>query len=169
MYRCIVADPPWSNHRGGNTSRYPQGSGHYRQLSQRAIVDVIRTSPLWKPAEQCHLWLWATNYGLEIALQTMDDLGFRYATNFAWVKDKFGIGIYLRNQHELCLLGTRGKPALIPTDRAIPSIVHAPRTRHSEKPKQAFDLIERVSPGPRAELFARRHREGWDVWGDQVA
>ena len=29
-------------------------------------------------------------------------------------------------------------------------------------------LIERVSPGPRLELFAQRQAEGWTVWGDQV-
>jgi N6-adenosine-specific RNA methylase IME4 len=41
--------------------------------------------------------------------------------------------------------------------------------RHSQKPEAAMDLIEIVSPGPYVELFARRHRMGWDVWGDQSA
>lgn len=43
----------------------------------------------------------------------------------------------------------------------------APRGRHSEKPELFMDLIERMSPGPYVELFARRARFGWDYWGDQ--
>ena len=31
-----------------------------------------------------------------------------------------------------------------------------------------LDLVEQVSPGPYLELFARRKRIGWDVWGDEV-
>lgn len=31
-----------------------------------------------------------------------------------------------------------------------------------------YDVIERVSPGPYLELFARRHRPGWDVWGNEI-
>lgn len=39
------------------------------------------------------------------------------------------------------------------------------RGGNSEKPAAALDLVERVSPGPRVELFARRQRLGWDSWG----
>jgi N6-adenosine-specific RNA methylase IME4 len=38
---------------------------------------------------------------------------------------------------------------------------------HSRKPDAWLDLIERVSPGPYVELFARRARFGWDYWGDE--
>lgn len=40
--------------------------------------------------------------------------------------------------------------------------------QHSRKPEGAQDLIERISPGPYLELFARRQRLGWDTWGDQA-
>lgn len=43
-----------------------------------------------------------------------------------------------------------------------------PRGVHSAKPDAFLDLVERVSPAPRAELFARRARFGWDYpIGDQ--
>lgn len=32
-----------------------------------------------------------------------------------------------------------------------------------------MDLIEQASPGPYVELFSRRHRLGWDVWGNESA
>ena len=34
--------------------------------------------------------------------------------------------------------------------------------------QQIQDLIETVSDAPRLEMFARREREGWDVWGNEV-
>lgn len=41
----------------------------------------------------------------------------------------------------------------------------APRRSHSQKPDVFADLIERMSPGPYVELFARQPRLGWDSWG----
>lgn len=41
----------------------------------------------------------------------------------------------------------------------------ASRGAHSEKPALFADLIERMSPGPYVELFARQPRLGWDHWG----
>jgi N6-adenosine-specific RNA methylase IME4 len=31
-----------------------------------------------------------------------------------------------------------------------------------------MDIVERVSPPPRLEMFARRQRLGWDTWGDEA-
>lgn len=41
----------------------------------------------------------------------------------------------------------------------------APRGGHSEKPALFIDEVERMSPGPYLELFARQPRLGWDSWG----
>jgi N6-adenosine-specific RNA methylase IME4 len=42
------------------------------------------------------------------------------------------------------------------------------RKNHSKKPEFFQDLIETVSDAPRLEMFARRVRYGWDVWGNEV-
>jgi N6-adenosine-specific RNA methylase IME4 len=39
---------------------------------------------------------------------------------------------------------------------------------HSRKPEFFQDVIERVSDEPRLEMFARRQRLGWDVFGNEV-
>ena len=44
----------------------------------------------------------------------------------------------------------------------------APRRDHSEKPELFQDMIEQMSPGPRVELFARRMRNGWTCWGNEI-
>jgi N6-adenosine-specific RNA methylase IME4 len=52
-------------------------------------------------------------------------------------------------------------------DQAEGTWYTAPRGLHSAKPDLFVDLIERMSPGPYCELFARRDRLGWDTWGNE--
>ncbi len=35
-------------------------------------------------------------------------------------------------------------------------------------PEKMHRMIEKVSYGPRIELFAREKHKGWDVWGNEV-
>jgi N6-adenosine-specific RNA methylase IME4 len=42
------------------------------------------------------------------------------------------------------------------------------RIIHSAKPDRLYEIAERISPGPRIELFARRRRAGWEAWGNQA-
>jgi len=86
-----------------------------------------------------------------------------------WVKDKIGLGYFVRNQHELLLVATRGDmPSPSPANRQ-PSVIEAPRREHSRKPDEAYALIERMYPSlPKIELFARNTRSGWDPWGNEA-
>lgn len=161
-YRCIVADPPWQE-KGGSRG----ADKHYSLLPTNEIPRVMMQSPLWRPAPSAHLWMWATANFLEDALFVMRALGFRYVTFGVWVKPSIGIGQYLRLRHEPLLFGVRGR--LHTLDHGVDSVIEAPRGRHSEKPEESYARIERVSPGPRLEMFARRPRAGWDVWGNEVA
>ena len=165
-YKTIVADPPWAETGGGKICRGAQK--HYAVVKDADMVNVIASAPCWTPAADCHLWLWVTNNRLPLGLEIMRQLGFRYITNLVWVKDRFGIGQYLRGQHELCLLGVRGK-AMMPPVRNVPSVLFAKRGEHSAKPSEAFAVFNRVSPNsPRLEMFARQNRCGWSTWGDEL-
>lgn len=172
QYRCIVADPPWAERGGGKIKR--GADRHYALLDTPEIARVMLRAPCWRPDQTgCHLWLWVTNNFLPAGLAVMDALGFRYITNLAWVKTRLGnvqigLGQYLRGAHELCLLGVRGE-TMLPAVRDVPSVVFDERTEHSRKPDSVFAAIERVSPGPRLEMFARAPRSGWDVWGNEVS
>lgn len=45
----------------------------------------------------------------------------------------------------------------------------ARRGRHSAKPVEVHQRIERLlGERRRVELFARRRRDGWDAWGNEV-
>jgi len=188
-YRCIVADPPWAERGGGKIKR--GADRHYplmdvkqiaRKMSHHLYPDERQTLV---SEDGCHLWLWVTDNHLTDGLWLMDALGFLYLRTMAWVKLRdrqspamgssidsacshlqIGLGQYLRGSHELCLLGRSG-PTQKPS-KAQQSVIFAERTKHSAKPVEAFELFEATSPGPRLEMFARSHRDGWDVWGNEV-
>jgi len=130
-------------------------------------TEVIAARPVEDiAADDSVLFLWATVPMLPQALEVMTAWGFAYKSNFAWVKNRTGTGYWNLNQHELLLVGTRGNvPAPAPGTQ-WPSVILAPRGRHSEKPERAYELIEHHFPTlPKIELNARKRREGWDSWG----
>lgn len=78
----------------------------------------------------------------------------------------FGMGHYTRGAHETCLIGRRGKAKVL--DRSVRSVFFAPVGAHSEKPEEFYRIVEKLSPGPYLELFARRRRPGWTCVGDEL-
>ena len=167
-YRTIYADPPWWEAGGGKIRR--GADRHYKLMK----TDAIAALPVASLAEDdSHLYLWVTNGKLKDGLTVMEAWGWRYVTNIAWGKDRFGLGQYFRGQHELCLFGVRGnlpyRTNPVTGKRAQGrTLILAPRGAHSEKPEEMRSMIQLVSPGPYLELFARKQTPGWDTWGDEV-
>ena len=158
-YPTILADCPWNvEQRGGRGA-----IRHYDLMS----VDRIKDMPVADLATpNAHLYLWVTNGALRHGFEVMEAWGFRYRSIFTWIKPKLGLGNYLRNSTEHVLFGTRGKaPVLF---KAQPSWGFFPLQDHSHKPEEFHKIVERLSPGPYLELFARRRQPGWDVWGNEI-
>jgi N6-adenosine-specific RNA methylase IME4 len=159
-YRTIVIDPPWPERGGGGRG----AQEHYDLLDTSEIADVILAADPWRPDPDCHLYLWATNTHLPAGLELLARLGFRYITTLTWAKQSIGLGQYFRGQTEHVLFGVRGSAPIAPA-RRLSTLIAAHRGRHSEKPPRFYEIVEQVSPEPRLEMFARRRRVGWDVWG----
>ncbi len=55
-------------------------------------------------------------------------------------------------------------------DHGQRSWIEADRTKHSEKPEAVREIIEKVSPGPRLEMYGRRPPVdiAWTVFGNQL-
>lgn len=167
MYRTILMDPPWYETGGGKIKR--GADRHYPLVKTPDMPRVIMQSPEWQPDTDCHLYMWATNNHLADALWLMGTLGFTYKTNVVWTKDRIGLGQYFRGQHEILLLGTRGRGYNVKTDdRTLRSWLHAKRGKHSAKPEEFYELIEARSNGPYLEMFARNARDGWVSWGNET-
>jgi len=130
-------------------------------------IERMRSQVLQYMARNAHLYLWTTHSHLPDALKVMDAWGFVYKHLITWFKDRMGLGYYFRNHTEFLLFGVRGSLSTRAND--LLDYVEERATQHSRKPGAAYTLIERASPGPRLELFARRRRLGWSVWGNEVS
>ena len=113
------------------------------------------------------LWLWTTNHHMREAFAVLDAWGFQQKQILTWVKNKMGRGDWLRGQTEHALMATRGSPVVTLTNKTTP--LHAPVRAHSQKPDGFYALVESLCPASRyCELFARRSRKGWTVWGNEA-
>lgn len=119
-------------------------------------------------ADDAVCWLWTTNAFMGEAHQLMSRWGFETKTILTWCKPgRLGLGDWLRNNTEHCLLGVKGHPLWL--NRKVTTILNAPSTKHSAKPEEFFALVEKLCLGNKVELFSRRKRPGWAAWGDEVA
>jgi N6-adenosine-specific RNA methylase IME4 len=173
-FGTIMADPPWRF-----TNRTGKVAPEHRRLSryETMTLDEICALPVAKAAaEPSHLYLWTPNALLPDALTVMKAWGFEYKSNIIWHKvrkdggsDGRGVGFYFRNVTELLLFGVRGKNArTLQPGRSQVNLMATRKREHSRKPDEQYELIESCSPGPYLELFARGHRPGWQVWGNQA-
>lgn len=158
-YRTLIIDPPWSKEQGGKYGAIQ----HYELMP----LERIKALPIKDLTEEnAHVWLWVTNATLRDGYDVLEAWGFKPRSIFTWIKLRVGLGVYLRNCTEHILLGTRGKAPVLCKNQINYGIFQV--QDHSHKPEEIHKIVERVSPGPYAELFARRKYPGWDVWGNEV-
>ena len=176
-FTTIVADPPWQYRdklkMGGDQAGTPH-RGHRGAESHYPCMATDDICALGGPghlvglpiAEPAHLYLWVTNAFMEDGHRVARAWGFTPRTILTWVKPQIGMGHYFRNNTEHVIFAVRGT---LPTlRRDCPTAFTANRRRHSQKPDEFFEIVESMSVGPYLEVFARRPREGWTVWGNEV-
>ena len=158
-YATLLLDPPFETMQSGTYG----ACKHYPLMS----VEEVMKMPIGDLAEDnAHCWLWVSNATLRVGFEILEKWGFTPRSVFTWVKPRMGLGVYLRNATEHIILGTRGKAPV--KFKAQINWGIFPVQDHSHKPEEVYDTIERVSPGPYLELFARRSRPGWDAWGNEI-
>jgi len=162
LYRTVIADPPWDVQQKGNYGAV----NHYNLLS----IPQIKAMPVADLMEEnSHAWLWVTNSTLRVGFEVLEAWGFTPRSVFSWIKatgGALGLGVYLRNNTEHVLLGTRGKAPIL--FNAQPNWGFFPRQDHSHKPEEIYSIVRRCSPGPYLELFARRREPDFDAWGNEI-
>ncbi len=177
-YRTIVADPPWQiegypvSLPSGRDHKVEPGRGVRRKFGYEMlpIADICELPVVNLADADCRLFLWTTNRWLPSSFDVIESWGFVYRQTLVWSKRLGGPypGSVAPNTAEYLIVATRGQPERCGLFPAVVMNIPAPR-RNSVKPEAWLDWIEQVSPGPYVELFARRHRLGWDVWGNESA
>lgn len=166
--RCIVADPPWPLTMRGKRKRYKEPNLPASLPYKTMTLSDIAALPVGDlAADDCHLWLWTTNQHLPAGFEVMKAWGFKYLAPIHWVKPS-GVGNWFIHRTQTLLFGYRNKCQFTRARYKPNLIVTGDPKRHSEKPEEAFQLIEDVSAEPRLELFARTKRPGWFAWGDEI-
>lgn len=181
-FDIIYADPPWDY--GGKlqfdkssksseeidlekeifissaTFKYP--TLKIKQLMQMPIESIAN--------DDCLLFMWTSNPHLAQAIELGKAWGFEYKTvAFVWDKMVHNPGQYTLSYCELCLVFKRGKIPKPRGARNMKQLVKAPRGKHSEKPQEVIQSIQKMFPTQkRIELFARQRTDDWSVWGLDV-
>lgn len=160
-FNVIYADPPWSfemdNSRGAAQ----------REYSTMQIEDICNLKI--PSAEDAILFLWVPNSLLRQGMQVVEKWGFQYKTHFVWVKNRIGIGSWLRNQHEVMFIAVKGDIGTPETSNRYSSVINAELGKHSKKPEILYEMIEKMYPKHKyLELFARNKRDKWESWGNQI-
>lgn len=169
-YSTIVADPPWRYDEGwapfGPTSRGGDGTARRPLPYSGMTLEAIGSLPVASiAAADAHLYVWTTNRYLRECFAVVEAWGFRPTQTLVWCKPPMGVGPggAFSITTEFVVFGRRGRPGQ--RERQDSTWWQWPRGAHSVKPPAFLDIVERVSPGPYVELFARAPRLGWDSWG----
>jgi N6-adenosine-specific RNA methylase IME4 len=195
-FQIILADPPWGflSHSNKRTTPHRTATDHYETMTYEELC-VLPVSHM--AGKDCVLFMWTVSSHLDEALALGKRWGFNYKSiGFIWVKvttPKFprrkahlrdgldalvelgwyvirplmGMGFWTRQEAEVCLIFTRGKPARI--SKGVRQVILDVRREHSRKPDETYRRIERLCGQlPRLELFARASWAGWVAWGNET-
>jgi N6-adenosine-specific RNA methylase IME4 len=163
-YRVIVIDPPWPAGWMSRAMCRPDQIGFdYPTMSLDEIAEFKLPA-----ADDCHLWCWATQRFVPMALDIIKGWGFRYVCQFVWYKrggfQPIGLPQY---NVEFALYARRGAPTFVST-KAFSCGFTGARREHSRKPDQFYDMVRRVTAGPRIDIFSREPRDGFDQYGNET-
>jgi len=175
-YKVIYADPPWSYK---TFSKPKEGTVPHRSKDEpykSMTAEELLALPVHKiAAKDCVLHMWVISSHLDQALALGAAWGFTFKSlGMVWVKTqkhnpevpKMGMGKWFRQEAEICLLFTCGKPKRV--SAGVRQTILEPAREHSRKPDVAYELVEALTDGPYLEMFSRSSREGWEAMGNQA-
>ena len=143
------------------------------ELSEIASIDL----PL---ADDAHVFLWTINRFLPRAFDVLEAWGLRYLFTGAWIKSNGPRPVgYPAYNTEWYLCAAKGKPKFATTrgfrlangwssPRKSGTNVYGGEIVASAKPEGFYELLRRITEGPRLDMFNRRPIEGFDTWGDEA-
>ena len=107
-FSIIYADPPWTFKTWSNKGKGRSAENHYSCLS---LKDIQKLPVAGIAADDCALFLWATDPLLPQALDLMERWGFNYKTiAFHWAKLNRNEGETATTIRECETLGCRTAP-----------------------------------------------------------
>lgn len=116
------------------------------------------------------LFLWTIDKYLFEAERIANELGYKLHARMVWNKvTGIPAAFTVRYGHEYLLFMYKGKLTPVATEERdkIHTVFTEQVKRHSKKPEEAFNIINRLYPTlEKLELYAREERQGFDCWGN---
>jgi N6-adenosine-specific RNA methylase IME4 len=164
----VYADPPWRFVVGSEKGLTRTSAANHYATNDLDTIKALDVDSI--AADDAVLFLWATQPMLDQALDVLISWGFHYVSHLVWLKNRVGTGFWVRNKHEILLIGVRGHVPAPPMGTQPESVIEAPVGRHSAKPEKFLEMIERMFPHlPKIELYRRGPaRPGWSCWGAEA-
>lgn len=161
IYRTIVIDPPWPMEKIPRKVRPNQIDMDYDTMS----IEEIKGFPLksFVSGDGCHLYLWTTHKHLPSAFEVLKAWGVNYQCLLTWVKNVGITPFSWMYSTELVLFGGIGNLSLI--KKGVRLDFNDKVREHSRKPDKFYEIVKRVSPEPRIDIFSREKRQGFDQYG----
>jgi N6-adenosine-specific RNA methylase IME4 len=169
----VIIDPPWPYQAAKKSERLTGYSSYeYPPLS----IDELGRLPVRQLGT--YIFLWTTGPFIEDAYKLIRHWGFEPITFMAWVKTNklelgkeipfkpsYGVGYWFRGCVEPIIVAKAPKA---PSIRTPWTGLLCDNARHSRKPDTLYELIETSFPAPWIELFGRRLRDNWAVYGNEI-
>jgi N6-adenosine-specific RNA methylase IME4 len=165
-FETLVIDLPWPMEKIERDVRPNQVAFDYPTMSEEELVAFGETVNR-VAADDCHLFLWTTAKFLPMALRLIEAWGFRYVLPMVWRKSGGFQPVGLPQFNcEFIPYARRGTPTFADTT-AFNICFDGARREHSRKPDEFYDMISRVTAGPRLDVFSRERREGFAQYGNE--
>jgi N6-adenosine-specific RNA methylase IME4/transposase-like protein len=165
-YGTIVIDPPWPMKKIERDIRPNQVEFDYPTMDYEALR-AFRVKFELLASDNCHVFMWTTQKFLPMALRLFEDYEIKYVLTMVWHKTGGFQPVGLPQYNcEFVLYGRIGVPEFIDT-KAFDCCFEAPRSDHSRKPDEFYDLVRRVTADGRIDIFSREKRDGFDQYGNE--
>ena len=163
LFDVIVIDPPWEMKMINRDVSPNQIGLEYPTMTLKEISNIKLPA-----SDNCHVWLWTTHKYLPDAFEILKLWNLKYICNFVWHKNG-GFQPFNLPQYncEFALYARKGTPKF-ETLKDFKLCFTGERGRHSEKPKEFYELIRRVTSGRRLDMFSRKKIEGYEQYGNEV-
>ena len=163
-FQTVVIDPPWPMKKILREVRPNQ----QEEIGYPTMtIEEIKTFPIKDiVAENCHVYLWATHKFLPTAFEVFRFWGVKYECLLTWVKNVGFTPYSWMYSTEHVLFGRIGSLELLKKGERLD--FQAKVREHSRKPDEFYDLVKKVSPEPRIDVFSREKREGFEQYGNET-
>jgi N6-adenosine-specific RNA methylase IME4 len=166
-YETVVLDPPWPLQKM-NVERSAKSSADGMDYDVASWDEIVNYPP--PVADDAHVFMWTTHKYLPWSFSLFEAWEVTYVNTFVWRKTNVSMQPFNMPtlNCEFCIYGKVGKPLFVDLKQFFACFEDKSKHKHSEKPEVFYDMLRRVTKGPRLDMYNRRKIKGFETWGNEA-